>query len=105
LFNAPPRHALYTLSLHDALPISEATAASGRGHVGVAGAHAILEPKQPVARGRADARRQPAHADHVLEEPPLHRPAALEGGVLHRDRKSTRLNSSHDQISYAVFCL
>src|SRR2546421_5018803 len=24
---------------------------------------------------------------------------------LHRDRKSTRLNSSHDQISYAVFCL
>src|SRR5206468_8410981 len=26
-------------------------------------------------------------------------------GRLHRDRKSTRLNSSHDQISYAVFCL
>src|SRR2546421_9664689 len=25
--------------------------------------------------------------------------------ALHRDRKSTRLNSSHDQISYAVFCL
>src|SRR2546427_6990576 len=24
---------------------------------------------------------------------------------LHRDRKSTRLNSSHSQISYAVFCL
>src|SRR5688572_32743323 len=31
----------------------------------------------------------------------LERPAA---GV-HRDRKSTRLNSSHSQISYAVFCL
>src|SRR2546421_3445815 len=30
------------------------------------------------------------------------RSAASEGGV---DRKSTRLNSSHDQISYAVFCL
>src|SRR2546428_4268108 len=26
-------------------------------------------------------------------------------GLFHRDRKSTRLNSSHDQISYAVFCL
>src|SRR5688572_33353603 len=26
-------------------------------------------------------------------------------GVLHEDRKSTRLNSSHSQISYAVFCL
>src|SRR2546428_3648557 len=25
--------------------------------------------------------------------------------VLQKDRKSTRLNSSHDQISYAVFCL
>src|SRR2546421_7727885 len=25
--------------------------------------------------------------------------------VTNRDRKSTRLNSSHDQISYAVFCL
>src|SRR2546428_8472173 len=27
------------------------------------------------------------------------------GGRRHQDRKSTRLNSSHDQISYAVFCL
>src|SRR2546427_4978248 len=27
------------------------------------------------------------------------------GGELHEDRKSTRLNSSHSQISYAVFCL
>src|SRR2546428_8584711 len=46
--------------------------------------------------------------DEVLE------PVGLEGGaagdaaqrVVHPvDRKSTRLNSSHDQISYAVFCL
>src|SRR2546427_4333170 len=31
----------------------------------------------------------------------------LEGAgvAIHRDRKSTRLNSSHSQISYAVFCL
>src|SRR2546428_12061143 len=28
-----------------------------------------------------------------------------EGDVNSQDRKSTRLNSSHDQISYAVFCL
>src|SRR2546427_8737617 len=28
-----------------------------------------------------------------------------EAGALHADRKSTRLNSSHSQISYAVFCL
>src|SRR5206468_7599866 len=32
-------------------------------------------------------------------EPDRRRPEALQ------DRKSTRLNSSHDQISYAVFCL
>src|SRR2546430_8780017 len=33
--------------------------------------------------------------------------AAPHGGLLpyNRDRKSTRLNSSHSQISYAVFCL
>src|SRR2546422_6228503 len=34
--------------------------------------------------------------------------AAVRGGVLtpaHADRKSTRLNSSHGYISYAVFCL
>src|SRR5206468_12528069 len=39
-------------------------------------------------------------ARRVLEEAPL----LLDRRKL-RDRKSTRLNSSHDQISYAVFCL
>src|SRR5690348_17584083 len=40
---------------------------------------------------------------HLLEE----RLRALEGGVgaAGQDRKSTRLNSSHPSISYAVFCL
>src|SRR5947208_4308910 len=33
------------------------------------------------------------------------RDAAIIRGILHRDRKSTRLNSSHQIISYAVFCL
>src|SRR5690349_23875265 len=39
--------------------------------------------------------------------PDLQRPAAgaLPGGDPARDRKSTRLNSSHVEISYAVFCL
>src|SRR2546427_3354090 len=31
--------------------------------------------------------------------------AVLEQAAAHVDRKSTRLNSSHSQISYAVFCL
>src|SRR2546430_12692784 len=34
-----------------------------------------------------------------------HRCPHRRGLELHRDRKSTRLNSSHSQISYAVFCL
>src|SRR2546422_7233370 len=33
------------------------------------------------------------------------RGAGVTGGGEHRDRKSTRLNSSHGYISYAVFCL
>src|SRR2546430_12077908 len=40
------------------------------------------------------------HAIHMLRCEQVHRAA---GG--HQDRKSTRLNSSHSQISYAVFCL
>src|SRR2546428_8356458 len=35
----------------------------------------------------------------------LRRRMALRVDQRNRDRKSTRLNSSHDQISYAVFCL
>src|SRR5207249_11126166 len=33
------------------------------------------------------------------------RKIVIVGDILHRDRKSTRLNSSHVSISYAVFCL
>src|SRR3712207_7288132 len=52
---------------------------------------------------RPGAARRPRHADRVHV-----RHAALQRGrhvVGHRDRKSTRLNSSHANISYAVFCL
>src|SRR2546430_9065581 len=65
---------------------------------------------------RRDAAQQVhAELDHVH---PHHRPQAADPGVHERDhpdgqdsqgeipdRKSTRLNSSHSQISYAVFCL
>src|SRR2546421_9304698 len=34
-----------------------------------------------------------------------HRKAEIQQCSAQKDRKSTRLNSSHDQISYAVFCL
>src|SRR3712207_7723896 len=59
--------------------------------------------------GRADAdRAQPAPRVRV-EQQALRRRRAERGGRLPRharkDRKSTRLNSSHANISYAVFCL
>src|SRR2546430_2544871 len=46
---------------------------------------------------RDRGRREPAAGDHLREQP--------AEGVADEDRKSTRLNSSHSQISYAVFCL
>src|SRR2546430_4722368 len=60
-------------------------------------AHAAAQARRPGAgapgsRHRAGECRHPPHA------------AAVALGA-HRDRKSTRLNSSHSQISYAVFCL
>src|SRR5688572_32315601 len=63
----------------------------------------------PGVRARGD-RRPPAHPARAgqrrLRRAPLggHRAPAAGVGLL-QDRKSTRLNSSHSQISYAVFCL
>src|SRR5207253_11448530 len=70
-FNAAATTELYTLSLHDALPIS----------------------------GRSRWRARGAPASRARPAPPT---ARLAGAP---DRKSTRLNSSHVAISYAVFCL
>src|SRR2546429_4814387 len=43
---------------------------------------------------------------HVVVSGHSHQPGKFErNGVLYIDRKSTRLNSSHGYISYAVFCL
>src|SRR5277367_6475239 len=64
-FNDTATTEIYTLSLHDALPIS---------------------PRTQISRDAVEA------AFHLARAP-------------WRDRKSTRLNSSHITISYAVFCL
>src|SRR2546430_11257674 len=78
-FNDTATTEIYTLSLHDALPIWPLPASATRS----------AEPPRYTAT--------PA-----LPE----RPAASDQKSPHRlDRKSTRLNSSHSQISYAVFCL
>src|SRR2546427_4903801 len=69
-FNDTATTEIYTLSLHDALPISR--------------------------RGRLRRKRGPC-ARQALSLAPAR--------ATYKDRKSTRLNSSHSQISYAVFCL
>src|SRR2546428_8387831 len=73
-FNDTATTEIYTLSLHDALP--------------------ICDRLSRALRAIAQWCRQHRHA-----------PISWQHAVLSRDRKSTRLNSSHDQISYAVFCL
>src|SRR2546427_7433757 len=62
---------------------------------------------------RSHASRRIEESDCVLPQPLHLRDPAGRAGASHReargplaeDRKSTRLNSSHSQISYAVFCL
>src|SRR3712207_7852584 len=61
---------------------------------------AVEVAQQPVAEGGVVLDRQPAGAVH-REEDGAPAPGPAERG----DRKSTRLNSSHANISYAVFCL
>src|SRR5439155_26170165 len=93
------------LSLHDALPISSHSATSTRRVASSLVAVAALNPmvrcsQSPncvIARSRYEGLPFSSNHDH-LRPPP--RPV---GG--HGDRKSTRLNSSHVAISYAVFCL
>src|SRR5205807_10397357 len=94
---------IYTLSLHDALPISMPTievdfdvfkALTARRLTEDVSENDVLRemlrlPKQPTRPVRSDV---PAPDDWVTK------------GV-RVDRKSTRLNSSHLVISYAVFCL
>src|SRR2546430_4407695 len=89
-FNDTATTEIYTLSLHDALPIYLARGAEeALGLLERVGVHAA---RQDLARVRHDDVVRPAHpCDGVQQD--------------HEDRKSTRLNSSHSQISYAVFCL
>src|SRR5207253_11181256 len=85
LLNPPPTAVIYALSLHDALPICLARAGRRGDERVLAGGD--VGPAPALRDGR-----------------PV-REAAAEPGVDGGDRKSTRLNSSHVAISYAVFCL
>src|SRR3712207_7108577 len=91
LFNDTATTQIYTLSLHDALPIFPPCAPP---------AGSVLFPTSPLCLlpsfwflfSNSSIETQFTH----------HTSHPFEGTI---DRKSTRLNSSHANISYAVFCL
>src|SRR5688572_32128729 len=92
-FHDPATTEIYTLSLHDALPISAPQASTPRVWL-----HTARQRLVALVRPAAEPI-EPPKAGETSDE------SALIGAFLSRDRKSTRLNSSHSQISYAVFCL
>src|SRR5207247_9461022 len=97
-----PRIYLLSLSLHDALPIFE----TRQDQLPPALFQLLQRGEEDPPPGAADERGT-GHVDHQLRRP-LARQLAKRLVELRRaeeDRKSTRLNSSHEWISYAVFCL
>src|SRR5207249_7321425 len=98
-FADPATPDLYPLSLHDALPISPFIVrtdwAQFRDTERHKGADRFENQLNPSNVSDLDVRWVTATGDSVHSSP------AVAGG----DRKSTRLNSSHVSISYAVFCL
>src|SRR5207249_7897466 len=94
-FNDTPTTKLYTLSLHDALPIYRQPIVSQ------CRPQALLDAAVPEFR--RDERRLGRDPPVLVQAFEGVRPK--EARLLGVDRKSTRLNSSHVSISYAVFCL
>src|SRR5688572_32104060 len=80
-FNDTATTEIYTLSLHDALPISQ----------------------PPVCGLDGDCNN--GRVCGIIDEGAVAEVDHWANACVARDRKSTRLNSSHSQISYAVFCL
>src|SRR5258708_26505270 len=104
-FNDTATTEIYTLSLHDALPIW------GGSYCGIMSA----QPRTWAAAGLLEWLTPPIHEARTddrrcqFQQRRSSVRASWIGGVSHSkrpaDRKSTRLNSSHQIISYAVFCL
>src|SRR5699024_12449333 len=80
-FHAPFPTDIYTLSLHDALPI------------------------YPSSGSKVTHENIPIEKAFVFDFFILSRSSLNDEKIKYKDRKSTRLNSSHVSISYAVFCL
>src|SRR5690348_9180930 len=89
LIYAPATTEIYHLSLHDALPISPTISRRRSGRAARSTISMIASARGPRIRCPRSSPRQCANG----------------GAAWRKDRKSTRLNSSHPSISYAVFCL
>src|SRR3712207_7430228 len=87
-FNDTATTEIYTLSLHDALPICVVLIVMVLAIVGFAGYRVYSSKNTKDSGSKKYATFEECIADHSKP-----------------DRKSTRLNSSHANISYAVFCL
>src|SRR5688572_32548623 len=92
LFDDLAATALYTLSLHDALPIFRIQAEEILRMRELTSQIIAKHTGQTYDRVERDVER-----DKIM--------SAMQAKEYGLDRKSTRLNSSHSQISYAVFCL
>src|SRR2546422_8554507 len=88
-FNDTATTEIYTLSLHDALPISSHS-------------HSVSCGRSRCLRGRAYSTAMIVYLNGDYTDRARAAVSVDDRGL---DRKSTRLNSSHGYISYAVFCL
>src|SRR2546421_3288330 len=86
-FNDTATTEIYTLSLHDALPISIKLSSPGP----------VLFRQKRIGQYGVPFTCLKFRTMNAVNDSQIHKEYV--------DRKSTRLNSSHDQISYAVFCL
>src|SRR5947208_3687536 len=95
LLRATATTAIYTLSLHDALPILQGLLSQQPSP--------LMEVAVEPTRGAAVVSTPPFTSDKAGRDETSRNEAW--GASSRGDRKSTRLNSSHQIISYAVFCL
>src|SRR3712207_7260253 len=93
MIRRPPRSTLFPYTT-----LFRSAARQGGGHGGLA-------HPQPLHRGRHAAAGRPHERVQGGREAVARREARPVRDRRDRDRKSTRLNSSHANISYAVFCL
>src|SRR5206468_11934320 len=102
-FNSTPATEIYTLSLHDALPIYVLFSAAVADNDAVA--TVFVEIRDTSGALLANLTMTFNSGSGAYEVSHAFPTVGTLSYRIWADRKSTRLNSSHDQISYAVFCL